>query len=55
VITVALIADSGSAVEAMTRSVSTLTTVTIVRHCHCHGQATIAPALLRSESAGLAA
>ena len=44
-ITVALISDSGSAMEAMTRSVSTLTNVTIVRHCH--GHATVAHALTR--------
>lgn len=44
-ITVALIADSGAAMEAMTRSVSTLARVNIV--CHCHGHAPVAPALAR--------
>jgi DNA-binding NarL/FixJ family response regulator len=36
VITVALIADSGPALEAMTSSVSSLQSVNIVRHCHGH-------------------
>jgi DNA-binding NarL/FixJ family response regulator len=45
VISVALVADSGAAMEAMTRSVSTLARVNIVRHCH--GHAAIAPALAR--------
>jgi DNA-binding NarL/FixJ family response regulator len=45
VINIALVADSGTAMEAMTRSVSTLARVDIVRHCH--GHAPIAPALLR--------
>jgi DNA-binding NarL/FixJ family response regulator len=44
-ITVALVADSGPALEAMTRSVATLARVNIVRHCH--GHARIAPALAR--------
>lgn len=44
-INVALVADSGAAMEAMTRSVSTLAQVNIVRHCH--GRAPIAPALTR--------
>ena len=44
-ISVALVADSGPAMEAMTRSVSTLAHVDIVRHCH--GHAPIAPALAR--------
>ena len=44
-ISVALVADSGAAMEAMTRSVSTLAHVDIVRHCH--GHAPIAPALTR--------
>ncbi|MGZ8475941.1 MAG: hypothetical protein ACXWWQ_06975 [Candidatus Limnocylindria bacterium] len=44
-INVALVADSGVAMEAMTRSVSTLAHVNIVRHCH--GHASIAPALTR--------
>ncbi|MGH8650306.1 MAG: response regulator, partial [Burkholderiales bacterium] len=35
-ITVALIADSGPALEAMTSSVSSLQSVNIVRHCHGH-------------------
>jgi DNA-binding NarL/FixJ family response regulator len=45
VINVALVADSGAAMEAMTRSLSTLPRVNIVRHCH--GHAPIAPALTR--------
>jgi DNA-binding NarL/FixJ family response regulator len=45
VIRIALVADSGSAMEAMTRSVSALARVDIVRHCH--GHAPIAPALVR--------
>ena len=44
-ISIALVADSGSAMEAMTGSVSTLPRVTIVRHCN--GRAPIAPALAR--------
>ena len=44
-INVALVADSGAAMEAMTRSLSTLPRVNIVRHCH--GHAPIAPALTR--------
>ena len=44
-ISVALVADSGAALEAMTRSVSTLSRVTIVRHCH--GRAPIGRALAR--------
>ena len=44
-INVALVADSGAAMEAMTQSVSTLSHVNIVRHCH--GHASIAPALAR--------
>jgi DNA-binding NarL/FixJ family response regulator len=44
-IRVALVADSGAAMEAMTRSVSTLAQVNIVRHCH--GRAPIARALSR--------
>jgi DNA-binding NarL/FixJ family response regulator len=35
-ITVALIADSGPALEAMTRSLAALPGVDIVRHCHGH-------------------
>jgi DNA-binding NarL/FixJ family response regulator len=45
VINVALVADSGAAMEAMTRGVSTLAGVNIVRHCH--GHASIAQALAR--------
>jgi DNA-binding NarL/FixJ family response regulator len=45
VIAVALVADSGPALEAMTRSVSGLARVNIVRHCH--GHAPITPALTR--------
>jgi DNA-binding NarL/FixJ family response regulator len=45
VISVALVADSGAAMEEMTRSVSTLARVDIVRHCH--GRAPIAAALTR--------
>jgi DNA-binding NarL/FixJ family response regulator len=45
VISVALVADSGVAMEAMTRSVSTLSHVDIVRHCH--GHAPLAPGLVR--------
>lgn len=37
-ISVALIADSGPALEAMTRSVSSLPGVDIVRHCHGHAR-----------------
>lgn len=44
-ISVALVADSGTAMEAMTRSVSTLAQVNIVRHCH--GHAPIGRALTR--------
>ena len=44
-INVALVADSGAAMEEMTRSVSTLSGVSIVRHCH--GQAPIGRALAR--------
>ena len=44
-ISVALVADSGAAMEAMTQSVSTLSRVTIVRHCH--GRAPIGRALAR--------
>ena len=44
-IDVALVADSGTALEAMTRSVSTLAHVNIVRHCH--GRAPITAALMR--------
>jgi hypothetical protein len=36
VISVALIADSGPALEAMTRSLTALPGVDIVRHCHGH-------------------
>jgi DNA-binding NarL/FixJ family response regulator len=45
VIAVALVADSGPALEAMTRGVASLARVNIVRHCH--GHAPIAPALAR--------
>jgi DNA-binding NarL/FixJ family response regulator len=45
VISVVLVADNGAAMEAMTRSVSTLQRVDIVRHCH--GHSSIAPALAR--------
>jgi DNA-binding NarL/FixJ family response regulator len=45
VIAVALVADSGPALEAMTRSVAGLTRVNIVRHCHGHSP--IGPALKR--------
>jgi DNA-binding NarL/FixJ family response regulator len=45
VISVALVADSGTAMEEMTRSVSTLTRVSIVRHCY--GRAAIGRALAR--------
>jgi DNA-binding NarL/FixJ family response regulator len=45
VINVALVADSGAAMEEMTRSVSTLARVSIVRHCH--GQTPIGRALAR--------
>jgi DNA-binding NarL/FixJ family response regulator len=38
VIAVALIADNGPALEAMTRSVASLPGVTIVRHCHGHAR-----------------
>lgn len=44
-INVALVADSGAAMEAMTQSVSTLSRVNIVRHCH--GRAPIGRALGR--------
>ena len=44
-INIALVADSGPAMEAMTRSVATLAHVDIVRHCH--GRAPIAGALAR--------
>ena len=44
-INVALVADSGAAMEAMTSSVSALARVNIVRHCH--GQAPIGRALSR--------
>jgi DNA-binding NarL/FixJ family response regulator len=40
VINVALVADSGTAMEAMTRGVSTLVQVNIVRHCHGHAPIT---------------
>jgi len=45
VISIALVADSGAAMEEMTRSVSTLSRVNIVRHCH--GRAPIGRALAR--------
>jgi len=45
VINVALVADSGPALEAMTRSVATLGGAHIVRHCH--GHSAIGPALKR--------
>jgi DNA-binding NarL/FixJ family response regulator len=45
VINVALVADTGPAMEAMTRSVSTLARVDIVRHCN--GRAPIGLALAR--------
>jgi DNA-binding NarL/FixJ family response regulator len=38
VISVALIADNGPALEAMTRSVASLPSVNIVRHCHGHSR-----------------
>jgi len=38
VISVALIADSGAALEAMTRSLASLPGVNIVRHCHGHAR-----------------
>lgn len=44
-ISVALVADSGAAMEAMTQSVSMLARVNIVRHCH--GRAPIGRALAR--------
>ena len=44
-ISIALVADSGAAMEEMTRSVSTLSRVNIVRHCH--GRAPIGRALAR--------
>ncbi len=44
-ISVALVADSGAALEAMTRSVSALPRMDIVRHCH--GRAPIGKALAR--------
>ena len=44
-ISIALVADSGVAMEEMTRSVSTLSRVSIVRHCH--GHAPIGRALAR--------
>lgn len=44
-ISVALVADSGTAMEAMTRSLASLSSVNIVRHCH--GHTPIAPALVR--------
>ncbi len=37
-ISVALIADSGPALEAMTRSLAALPGVDIVRHCHGHAR-----------------
>jgi len=37
-IAVALIADNGAALEAMTRSLAALPSVTIVRHCHGHAR-----------------
>ena len=37
-IAVALIADSGAALEAMTQSLSSLRDVDIVRHCHGHAR-----------------
>jgi DNA-binding NarL/FixJ family response regulator len=45
VINIALVADSGPAMEAMTRSVAALPRVDIVRHCN--GRAAITPALKR--------
>jgi DNA-binding NarL/FixJ family response regulator len=45
VISIALVADRGAALEAMTRSVATLAQADIVRHCH--GRTPIAPALAR--------
>jgi DNA-binding NarL/FixJ family response regulator len=38
VISVALIADSGAALEAMTSSLASLPGVNIVRHCHGHAR-----------------
>jgi DNA-binding NarL/FixJ family response regulator len=38
VIAVALIADDGAALEAMTRSLASLPGVNIVRHCHGHAR-----------------
>jgi DNA-binding NarL/FixJ family response regulator len=38
VIAVALIADSGPALEAMTRSLASVPGVDIVRHCHGHAR-----------------
>ena len=46
-ISVALIADSGPALEAMTSSLASLPGVTIVRHCH--GHARIGAGLARCE------
>ena len=37
-ISVALIADSGPALEAMTRGLASLSGVNIVRHCHGHAR-----------------
>jgi DNA-binding NarL/FixJ family response regulator len=45
VISVALVADSGVAMEAMTRSVSPFASVDIV--CHCHGRTPVAAVLAR--------
>jgi DNA-binding NarL/FixJ family response regulator len=45
VISVALVANSGEALEAMTRSVTAVPGVTIVRHCH--GRAPIGAGLTR--------
>jgi len=44
-ISVALVADNGAAMEEMTRSVSSLARVNIVRHCY--GRAPVARALAR--------
>lgn len=37
-ISIALVADSGAALEAMTRSAASLSGVDIVRHCHGHAR-----------------
>ena len=47
-ISVALIADSGPALEAMTRSLASLPGVDIVRHCHGHARDRRRPHALRS-------